>query len=73
MTMRFRMPASGRQTPTGYGQFLIRRCGCATLIGVNSGDFFPRFPGYLGAQGMIGTVLIELAGEPLMIFELIAT
>jgi uncharacterized membrane protein YjjB (DUF3815 family) len=43
------------------------------LIGVNFADFFPQFPGYLAAQGMIGTVLIELAGEPLMIFELIAT
>jgi hypothetical protein len=28
---------------------------------------------YLAAQGITGTVLIELAGEPLMIFELIAT
>jgi hypothetical protein len=59
MMMRFRMPASGRQTPTGYGQILIRRCGCATLIGVNFADFFPQFPGYLAAQGMIGTCYLS--------------
>ena len=31
-----------------------------------------QFPGYCEAHGMMGTVLIAFAGEPLISFELIA-
>jgi hypothetical protein len=62
--------ASRRSTPRARAR--IHKTRCAELAGGSRNTVNTRDNGYRVGHGMIGTVLIAFAGEPLMILVLMA-